>query len=61
MNVDELRSLLNDCIVKQRAVYEVVAVVGTTEEGAVDRVTDLIQLRDEMLQKGLSFVLHAGT
>jgi len=36
----------------------VVAVVGTTEEGAVDEVHKVVQLRDQYLEQGISFYLH---
>ena len=60
MDTTQLREKLMKCASEGRAVYEVVAVVGTTEEGAVDRVTELIQIRDDMRAEGLSFILHAG-
>ena len=44
---------------KKRAVYEVVAVIGTTEEGAVDRLEEMAKIRDYVQTLGLSFVLHA--
>ena len=59
MKVDELRKSLQDCLDNKIAVYEVVAVMGTTEEGAVDRLTEIIAVRDEFKAKGLSFVVHA--
>lgn len=59
MNTSALRDELLSCLHERRAVYEVVAVMGTTEEGAVDRLADIVAIRDEMQQKGLSFVLHA--
>lgn len=37
----------------------VVAVMGTTEEGAVDRLDEIMRMRDEFQEKGLSFVVHA--
>ena len=39
--------------------YAVVAVIGTTEDGAVDPLCGIMRLRKEFLKKGLSFVVHA--
>ncbi|KAF8658188.1 hypothetical protein AX16_002110 [Volvariella volvacea WC 439] len=59
MDIDKLRAQLDQCLKGKRPVYTVVAVIGTTEEGAVDMVPEIISLRDEYRAKGLSFVLHA--
>ena len=59
MKTSDLRKVLQECLDKKQAVYEVVAVMGTTEEGAVDRLTEIIKIRDEFMTKGLSFVIHA--
>lgn len=39
--------------------YAVVAVIGTTEDGAVDPLCGIMRLRTEFQKKGLSFVVHA--
>lgn len=59
IRVDDLRASLQDCLNKKRAVYAVVAIVGTTEEGAVDPLVEIIGLREEFAAKGLSFLVHA--
>lgn len=59
MNIEDLHEYLEKCIASERAIYEVVAVIGTTEEGAVDRLDDIVRIRDEFQKKGLSFVVHA--
>lgn len=59
MNIENLRKYLEECITSERAIYQVVAVIGTTEEGAVDRLEDIIRTRDEFQKEGLSFVDHA--
>lgn len=35
------------------------AIIGSTEEGAVDRLEKIADMRDQMQKKGLSFLLHA--
>ena len=59
MDMSALRTLLENCLAEERAVLEVVAVMGTTEEGAVDRLEEVVEIRKEMQSRGLSFVLHA--
>lgn len=58
MDLDDLRDQLQDCVDKQVAVYAVVAIIGSTEEGAVDPLRDVIKMRDEFQAKGLSFLVH---
>ena len=59
MDTAELRRQLLEYAANERAVYEVVAVIGTTEEGAVDRITEIVKIRDELQALGLTFVVHA--
>lgn len=58
MRMDRLREVLQDCLDKKRPVIEVVAVIGSTEESAVDPLADIVELRDEFRKKGLEFSLH---
>ena len=48
-----------DALDAQRAVYAVVAIIGSTEEGSVDPLDDILALRDEFAARGLSFLVHA--
>ncbi|KAJ3967966.1 pyridoxal phosphate-dependent transferase [Lentinula raphanica] len=67
MEPNDLRRLLQECLDQKdaqgnpapRAVYAVVAIVGSTEHGACDPVKDILDVREEFRRKGLSFVLHA--
>ncbi|PNS20008.1 Polyadenylation factor subunit 2 [Sphaceloma murrayae] len=58
MSISNLRSQLDTCLQQQKAVYAVVAIMGSTEQGAVDPVADIVKLRQEYQQKGLSFAIH---
>ncbi|KAK7051048.1 hypothetical protein VNI00_005160 [Paramarasmius palmivorus] len=58
MNTDELERLLNERLEDKKAVYCVVAVVGTTEHGSVDNVKEILRIRDDMAKKGMSFMVH---
>ncbi|ARV62790.1 decarboxylase [Nostocales cyanobacterium HT-58-2] len=54
-----LREDLQYCLNNQIPVYTVVAVIGTTEESAVDPLKQILELREEFSQKGLQFTVHA--
>ena len=58
VDLDDLRSHLQSSSDDQVAVYAVVAIIGSTEEGAVDPLRGIIELRDEFQAKGLSFMVH---
>jgi len=59
MDTVDLRRHLDRCLAEKRPVLEVVAVMGTTEESAVDPLADIADIRDEYRQMGLEFTLHA--
>lgn len=58
MDTARLRQELEEALKERRPVIAVVGVVGTTEEGAVDPMHELVALREEFTQQGLSFSLH---
>jgi hypothetical protein len=47
MDLTELRKLLETCLEEHRPVYTVVAVIGSTEESAVDPLKGVLELREE--------------
>ncbi|KAG9084859.1 hypothetical protein FS749_004894 [Ceratobasidium sp. UAMH 11750] len=59
MDASELDKRLQGCLENKRAVYAVVAIMGSTDHGAVDPIADVVALRKEYQKKGLSFVIHA--
>ena len=59
MRVDALREILTECLDQRRPVMLAVAVLGTTEEGAIDPLDRIVDLRAEFRRRGLSFALHA--
>jgi glutamate/tyrosine decarboxylase-like PLP-dependent enzyme len=59
MSMTELEKILNHCLTKRRPVYTVVAVIGSTEESAVDPLKDILALREEFRSRGLEFTIHA--
>lgn len=58
MDLGALQETLESLLKSHTPVLAVVAVVGTTEEGAVDGVHQIADLRDQFAQRGLSFWLH---
>ena len=59
VDFDALTAALQDCVDNKRAVYAVVAIIGSTEEGAVDPLDQILALKPTFAAKGLSFVVHA--
>ncbi|THC87545.1 hypothetical protein EYZ11_013009 [Aspergillus tanneri] len=59
ISLEALEQELNRCLEKRQAVYAVVAMIGTTEESAVDPVYNLLAMRQKFQEKGLSFLVHA--
>lgn len=58
IDMKALEKALYECKDKGKAVYAVIAIVGSTEEGSVDPVGEIIQLRDRLQREGMSFVIH---
>ncbi|OCH96572.1 PLP-dependent transferase [Obba rivulosa] len=59
VNIDELRNQLQKHLDDKQAVFAVVAIIGSTEEGAVDPLDEVLKARDDFQAQGLSFVVHA--
>src|SRR5579862_8925887 len=59
MDIKHLRICLDECLAERRPVIMVVAVMGSTEESAVDPLAEIVRLRDEYRRAGLEFELHA--
>jgi glutamate/tyrosine decarboxylase-like PLP-dependent enzyme len=58
MNTVALRQELDKCLEQRRPVLQVVAVLGSTEEGAIDPLDEIVQIREEYRQMGMEFVIH---
>ena len=58
MIVSELAKALNTCLDERRPVAQVVAVMGSTGESAVDPLADILELRGQFASRGLTFALH---
>jgi glutamate/tyrosine decarboxylase-like PLP-dependent enzyme len=51
--------MLDKSLEDERPVYAVVAIIGSTEEGAVDSLSSILALRKQFQARGLSFIVHA--
>jgi tyrosine decarboxylase len=58
MDIDVLRETIDKFISEKTPILGVVTVAGTTEEGAVDEVHEIVKLRDEYEKAGISFYIH---
>jgi glutamate/tyrosine decarboxylase-like PLP-dependent enzyme len=58
-NPRTLRAYLQNALHTRTPVITVVAVMGSTEESAVDPLDDILELRDEFRDKGMEFTIHA--
>ncbi|GFG13166.1 L-2,4-diaminobutyrate decarboxylase [Aspergillus udagawae] len=55
-----LQEKLHECAREGQGVYAVVAIVGSTEEGAVERLSEILELRKKFQKDyGLSFLVHS--
>jgi len=59
MDPSALDKLLQNCLDNKCGVYAVVAIIGSTEHGAVDPIADVLALREKYQKRGLSFAVHA--
>jgi glutamate/tyrosine decarboxylase-like PLP-dependent enzyme len=58
MSIAALGELLEKCLIEKRPVYTVIAVMGSTEESAIDPIQDVLALREEFRKRGLEFTVH---
>lgn len=58
MDIDKLKIAIDKLVAEKTPILGVVAVVGTTEEGAVDYVDKIVALKEEYSKKGINFYFH---
>lgn len=59
MDIKGLRKKLAEHLRNKIPVITVVAVIGSTEESAVDNLTKVLELREEFRKEGMDFFIHA--
>jgi tyrosine decarboxylase len=58
MDIEALREAIAGCVKARTPILAVVAVVATTEEGAIDDVAAVVKLREEFAKQGVCFYFH---
>lgn len=58
MDVEKLKVAIDKLVAEKTPILGVVAVVGTTEEGAVDYIDKIVALKEEYSKKGINFYFH---
>jgi len=58
MDLAALRRTIDLLVAEKAPILAVIAVCGTTEEGAVDDVHEIVRLRDRYEDRGIGFYLH---
>ena len=58
MKVDELEKTIRSLAADKTPILGVVGVVGSTEEGAVDPINEIVELRKKLMKEGIYFYLH---
>jgi glutamate/tyrosine decarboxylase-like PLP-dependent enzyme len=58
IDVEDLKTKLQGCLANKRAVYAVVAIIGSTEHGACDPLDKIISLRDSTDVSSSSVAKH---
>ncbi|KAI1498074.1 pyridoxal-dependent decarboxylase domain-containing protein [Biscogniauxia marginata] len=59
LDLNELEKRLEQSLKDQQPVLAVVAIIGSTEEGAVDPLSSVLAMRKQFQTRGLSFLVHA--
>ncbi len=58
MDTAALKTIIDGFAAKEIPILAVVGVIGTTEEGAIDEIHEIVRLRDRFEDLGVSFYLH---
>lgn len=59
IDMSKLEERLEESLKNEQPVYAVVAIMGSTEEGAVDRLGAILEMRRRFQARGLSYLVHA--
>lgn len=59
MDLNQLKKALDNCLQQKIPVVNVVVIIGTTEESAVDPLKEILTIRESYRAKGLEFAIHA--
>lgn len=60
-DMDDLERTLAYCLEKRIPIVQVIGVAGSTEEGAVDAISEILQKRRKYRERGLDYFVHADS
>jgi len=58
MDIGKLEEKIRELVAKKIPILGVVGVIGTTEEGQVDRIHKIVELREKLAKEGIHFYIH---
>lgn len=58
MDINELEKIVRELASTETPILGVVGVVGSTEEGAVDGINEIAELRNKLVKEGIYFYFH---
>ncbi|KJG00947.1 pyridoxal phosphate-dependent decarboxylase family protein [Photobacterium angustum] len=58
MDINKLKQIIDENIASQTPILGIVCVVGTTEEGAIDQVDKIIELKNNYSKDNINFYFH---
>jgi glutamate/tyrosine decarboxylase-like PLP-dependent enzyme len=58
MDLTALEQTIQNCLANKTPIINVVVVIGTTEESAVDPLADIVKMREKYRALGLEFAIH---
>ena len=58
MDIDELEKIVRQLASDDIPILGVVGVVGTTEEGAIDSIDKIVNLREKLMMEGIYYYIH---
>lgn len=59
MDIDDLEQWLQKCLTDKIPLFNVVVIIGSTEESAVDPLDEVLALREKYRAQGLEFAIHS--
>ena len=58
MDIAELENIIRSLVNEGTPILGVVGVVGSTEEGAVDNIDKIVELREKLVSEGIYYYIH---
>jgi glutamate/tyrosine decarboxylase-like PLP-dependent enzyme len=58
MDIDSLEEILETCLEEKKPIIALISVLGSTEEGAIDYIHEIVECQTRFRKKGLAFYHH---